>query len=107
MERLGESAGRTRWVEHSSSGRVTFELERAEPPRLLVARVADPDLPFGGAWTYEIAPAPDGSTLRITERGQVYNPIFRFMARFVFGYEGTMATFLADLQRSLGGQAGD
>lgn len=104
VARLGEPGGRTRWVEHSSPGRVTFEFERAEPPRVLIARIADPDLPFGGAWTYEIAPAPGGSTLRITERGEVYNPIFRFMARFVFGHERTMATFLADLQRHLRGQ---
>ena len=39
--------------------------------------------------------------MRITEDGEIYNPIFRVMARFVFGYEGTIAAYLASLQRHL------
>ena len=105
VEPLADAGGRRGWIEYGSSGRLTFVVERAEAPRVLVTRIADPDLPFGGAWTYEIAPAARGSTLRITERGEVYNPIFRFMARFVFGHERTMATFLADLERGLRGPA--
>ena len=30
----------------------------------------------------------------ITENGEIYNPIFRVMARFVFGYEATLASYL-------------
>jgi uncharacterized protein YndB with AHSA1/START domain len=105
IERLTVSDGRTKWIEHSSSGRITFAVERMDAPRVLVVRIADPDLPFGGAWTYEIAPTADGSTLRITEHGEVYNPIFRFMARFVFGHEKSIATYLGDLERSLSAQA--
>jgi uncharacterized protein YndB with AHSA1/START domain len=73
-----------------------------DPPRRCVGRIADPKLPFGGTWTFEIAPVPGGSTLRITENGEVRPPIFRFLARFVFGYTGTIETYLTDLGRRFG-----
>jgi hypothetical protein len=73
-------------------------VERNEPPSLLVTRIAGERLPFGGTWTYRIAPAPGGSELTITEDGEVYNPIFRFMSRFVFGHHATMDTFIGKLQ---------
>jgi uncharacterized protein YndB with AHSA1/START domain len=99
IERLPDRDGRAVWAEHGSNGRITLAVEKSEPPRLLVLRIADPDLPFGGTWTYEVAPASGGSTLTITERGEIYNPIFRAMARFVFGYEATMAAYLDALEK--------
>lgn len=101
VERLPDRAGKMTWVEHARGDRVTFTVDRAEPPRLFVVRIADPDLPFGGAWTYEISPEAGGSRLKITERGEIYNPIFRFMARFVLGYEATMASYLSALEQKL------
>ena len=104
IDRLPDSGGQTTWIEHTSSDRVTLAIERMEAPRVLVVRIADPDLPFGGTWTYEIAEAPGGSTLRVTERGEVYNPIFRFVARFVVGHDKTLVTYLHDLERFLSAQ---
>jgi uncharacterized protein YndB with AHSA1/START domain len=101
---MPDQNGRKRWIEETRSGRIPLTLDRADSPRLLVVRIADPDLPFGGTWTYEVAPAPDGSTLTITENGEVYNPIFRFMARFVFGHEATTQTYLANLQKRMAAQ---
>ena len=106
VERLPDRAGKPAWVEHGRNGRIPFTVERAEPPRVLVTRIADPDLPFGGTWTYEIAPAPAGSTVTITEAGEIYNPVFRFMARFVFGYEATMAGYLAALEKKFAAASG-
>lgn len=97
--RLPDRDGRPVWVEEGRSGRMTLAVERMEAPRLLVVRIADPDLPFGGTWTYEITPVADGARLRITEDGEVYNPLFRFMARFIFGYEGTIASYVAALEK--------
>ena len=97
--RLPDRDGRSVWVEEGRSGRMTLAVERMEAPRLLVVRIADPDLPFGGTWTYEIIPVADGVRLRITEDGEVYNPLFRFMARFIFGYEGTIASYMAALEK--------
>ena len=107
IERLPDRAGKMTWVEHARGDRVTFVVERAEPPSVFVVRIADPDLPFGGTWTYVIAPDGTGSRVKITEQGEVYNPIFRFMARFVFGYEATMAAYLSALDRKFATDAVD
>jgi uncharacterized protein YndB with AHSA1/START domain len=95
VQRLPDRDGRPVWIEEGSNGRITLAVERSEAPRLLVTRIADPDLAFGGTWTYEISPAAGGSTLTITEHGVIYNPFFRVMARFVFGYESTLAAYLS------------
>jgi uncharacterized protein YndB with AHSA1/START domain len=94
VERLPDRDGRPVWVEDGTTGRITLAVERSEPPHVLVTRIADPDLPFGGTWTYTIRPTSNGCTLTITENGEIYNPIFRAMARFVFGYEATIAAYL-------------
>lgn len=101
VERLPARDSGMVWAEHTSDGRITLATERSDPPRLLVVRVADRDLPFGGAWTYEIAPVPDGSRLTITEDGEIYNPIFRVVARFLVGYESTINDYLESLERHL------
>ena len=102
VERLPDRDGRPVWVEEGSSDRLTIMVERSDPPRTLVTRIADPDLPFGGTWTYAIVPTQDGCTVTITENGEIYNPIFRVVARFVFGYEATMASYLEALSKRLG-----
>jgi len=56
-------------------------------------------LPLGGKWTYELRPVQGGTTLRITEDGEVFNPIFRFMSRFVFTHHRTIDRYLGDLER--------
>jgi hypothetical protein len=43
-----------------------------------------------------------GSELRIHENGEIYNVIFRFMARFLFGYTGSIETYLRDLGAKFG-----
>ena len=103
VDRLPDRNGYPVWVEQGRSGRMTLAVERLEPPRILVARIADPKLPFGGTWTYEISPEGAGSRLTITEDGEIYNPLFRFMARFIFGYEGTIRSYLASLEKRLAG----
>ena len=102
LERLPDRDGRPAWVEEMSTGKIPLYFERMERPSLLVARIADPSLPFGGTWTYRISPAAGGSELSSTEDGEVYNPIFRFMARFVFGYTATMDAFIKHVQARLG-----
>jgi hypothetical protein len=64
-----------------------------------VTRIADPDQPFGGTWTFELTRAGAGTRVTITERGEVYNPIFRFLSRFVFGHTATLESCLLALER--------
>ena len=95
VEPLPDENGRRRWRETTNGGKITFEIERIVPDQLLVGRIADKNLPFGGSWTYEITPAGTGATtLRITEDGEVYNPIFRFVSRFVMGHDATIKQYL-------------
>lgn len=91
----------TRWREHGSNGAITFEMAEHQPPARLVSRIADTSLAFGGTWTYELSGQSQGTRLKITEQGEVYNPVFRFMSRFVFGHAATMEKFLADLEKHL------
>ena len=72
------------------------------PPSRFVTKIDDPGQPFGGTWTFEIVPVNEGRTrLTITERGEIYNPVFRALARFVFGYTGTMESFLKAAAQNL------
>lgn len=97
-----ENGHKTWWEQDSHGQKVRFELVEDTPPRRRVVRIADRNLPFGGVWTFEIAPAPEGADLRIHEDGEVYNVIFRFVSRFVFGYYGSIEGFLRNLGTKLG-----
>ena len=90
--------------EHGGDGDILFEVAERVPDRRLVTRIADPSLPFGGRWTFELAPAAGGTELRITEDGEVYNPIFRFVSRFVMGYSHSTDRYLGDAKRALEGR---
>jgi hypothetical protein len=81
---------------------VNYEVLESVANHRLVTRIADKNLPYGGAWTYEIEPAPAGSVLRITERGEVYNPIFRFISRFILGHTATIDNSFHALGKKFG-----
>jgi len=79
---LPDREGRKQWWEQDRHGRKTpFELIDDTPPTRRAIRIADPSLPFGGTWTFDLSPAPGGAELRITEDGEVRNVFFRFLAR--------------------------
>ena len=87
-----------RWREHDTGGdAITFEATERRAPSRLVTRIADAGLPFGGAWTFDLAPVEGGTRVTITEHGEVYNPVFRVMSRFVFGHTATIERYLRDL----------
>jgi hypothetical protein len=87
------------WAKNATGQEVAVETVEARPPTRLVSRIADPTLPFGGTWTYDIAKTPSGATLTITEDGFVSNPIFRFVSRFVMGHHATMDTYLKNVAK--------
>jgi hypothetical protein len=87
------------WREQSGRHAITFEEIASDPPRLYSSRIADKDLPFSGTWTWEIAPTSDGCTCRITEEGEVSNPIFRFVSQLVIGHTKTIDDYLKALGR--------
>lgn len=106
VERLPDREGRAVWREAGPTGALTMEVVRTEERRLMETRIADRGLPFGGTWTYRLDPVAEGTRVTLTEDGEVYNPFFRFMARFVFGHDATMRTYLGDLSRRIEAGAG-
>lgn len=101
VQLLGDVKGKQRWKEQSKHDAVTMEITEAETDRRLVTRIADENLPFGGTWTFDLMPDGSGTNLTITERGEVYNPIFRFVSRFVMGHTATLKTYQEDAARAL------
>ena len=99
VEILPPVNGHTSFRESGSDDDIVFVMETVEPGRRVISRIADKSLPFGGSWTYELTPAASGTVLRIREDGEVYNPLFRFISRFVLGHYKSIDQFLDDLER--------
>jgi uncharacterized protein YndB with AHSA1/START domain len=103
VELLPDENGQRGWREFASNDGVTYRVVESVPARRLVTRIADQNLPYGGSWTYELAPDGSGTRLTITEHGEVYNPVFRFVSRFILGHTATMEGVL----RALGTKHGE
>lgn len=73
----------------------------------LSATPSAPSAPSGGAGAGAGASAGAGADaapftqITITERGEVYNPIFRFMSRFVFSHHATIDAYLIALGKKV------
>jgi uncharacterized protein YndB with AHSA1/START domain len=102
VEQLPPRDGRAAWREDSRHGRITYEVRAATPPASLTTAIADPDLPFGGRWTFTLTPDAGGTRVVVVEDGEVRNPLFRFMSRYVFGHTATMDAYLRALGRKFG-----
>jgi hypothetical protein len=102
VEILRPAEGQPLFRETTSDGALTMEVVDSQFPRRLVTRIADQNLPFGGYWIYEIVPTAEGSELNITERGEIYNPVFRFAARFFLGNTRTIDTYLKNVANQFG-----
>jgi uncharacterized protein YndB with AHSA1/START domain len=90
------------WREITAHGKLTFEATKFERPQHLVAHIADKDQGFGGNWDYQIEPDGNGSKITITEFGEVYNPLFRFMSAYVIGHTATLDKYLTSLAARTG-----
>lgn len=101
VEMLPPVDGKPSFREHGSDGAITYVIDETVPGRRLVSRIADRNLPFGGRWTFDLGPASNGTVLHVTEHGEVYNPVFRFVSRFIFGHHRTIDQYLEDLDRHL------
>jgi hypothetical protein len=111
VTRLPDANGHVVFMERSGTGssaqQIPYEIVESVAPvggasGRLVAKIADPKLPFGGSWTYAVSAADGGTLLRITERGEVYNPIFRFVSHFFMSQTKTMEDYLSALGKKFG-----
>lgn len=98
IEMLRSDSGKPAWREISPKGsKLSFEATTSDAPSHFVTLITDKGLPFGGSWDYRIDPDGAGSRITITEHGEVYNPLFRFVSRFVIGHTATIDKYLASL----------
>ena len=93
--------GTSRLVETNDFGTISYRVEAEEPPRRLVTRIVD-NTDFGGTWTYELEPEGPRTRLTITEDGEIYNLFFRFVSRFVMGYDATLKGYARSLEARIG-----
>jgi hypothetical protein len=104
-ERVPDSGGRNLTRETTRDGEtVTYEMLQSEPPNSIKRRIATENLPYSGIWTYSLQSSGEFTTLRITENGEVYNPVFRFVSRYVIGHTRTIDTYLRALGQATGQQ---
>jgi len=104
-EELPANNGHRMWRETDKGGQtIAYEAMESDPPRHLVTRIADPSLPFGVTWNYEITRSGSGttSTLTITEKGEFYNPVLRFVSRYIMGHAATVDAYLKAAKARLG-----
>jgi uncharacterized protein YndB with AHSA1/START domain len=102
VESAASPNSKPRWKETMADGMVvTMEERSIEPVQKLVVDIADPELPFGGTWTYQLSPTANGSRLQITEDGFVTPPLYRFFMIFM-DPAATMTKYMTFLGRKLG-----
>jgi hypothetical protein len=81
---------------------ILYELENGRPPSSIERRIATENLPYAGTWTFTLTPENGGTRVRITEDGEVYNPIFRFVSKFILGQTATQAAYLKAMGKATG-----
>jgi uncharacterized protein YndB with AHSA1/START domain len=101
VEILEAVDNKPRFREHGAHGPVTYVVTAREPDTRLVTRIDDPSLPYGGQWTFELVPTSSGTALTITEEGEIYNPVFRALAKLFFSPTATIEQYQADLRARL------
>jgi len=91
MEQLPDRDGHAVWREkHGRGDVIDMMVVESDPPRRMVTQIVG-NRNFGGTWTWKIEPAGEKAcTLTITEDGEIYNPVFRFVSRFLMGHRATM-----------------
>lgn len=94
--------GQEIWVEYSSEDDfLAFETIKDIAPHKLTRKIVGENLQFGGTWTFELSTKNNKTHLKITEHGEVYNIIFRFVAKFIIGHHTTMDQYITDLKRAI------
>jgi len=102
-ELIAADGGKQFQRETSKHGqRVLYELQGSRPPLAIQRRIATENLPYGGTWTFALAPANGETLVRITEDGEVYNPIFRLVSKFLMGQTATQDAYLKAMGKAVG-----
>jgi uncharacterized membrane protein len=91
-----------RWKQEASGFSMQIDIiDESAPHRFTTRIVEEKGAPFGGAWIYEFAPAGQGTTVSITEKGWIGPPPFRVIAT-ARGLHQSMDAQLASLAKHYG-----
>lgn len=102
VEFLNENEEHPVWREgYSDEDPLSFRMIGKTQNQSITVEIADENLPFSGQWTYTIEPQKEGARLTITENGEVYNPIFRFVSAYIIGHDSTIKQYMSDLETEL------
>ncbi len=107
IEMLPPRDGRIVWREVSKDGAMNYEGEAVRSPApgmpgRFISRITDRTLPFGGEWITDVSIVDGGTVVKITENGEVYNPLFRFVSKYVLGHASTIDGYLRALGQRYG-----
>lgn len=98
IEHRPDEAGHSCWTEVQKHMRMPLCVESSTPESSRTIRIADPSLPFGGNWIYELqSTGPSSSQLKITENGTVGPALWRFIDHFILHEDANIKQFEADL----------
>ena len=81
---------------------ILYEIVESRPPLAIQRRIATPNLPYSGTWSFALEPGGATTRVRVTEDGEVYNPIFRFVSRFILGQTATQDKYLKAMGKATG-----
>jgi hypothetical protein len=102
-ELVTDAGGKQFQRETSTHGEtIEYELMDARPPLAVVRRIATENLPYGGSWSFVLIPENGETRVRITEDGEVYSPVFRFVSKFVMGQTATLDAYLKAMGKATG-----
>lgn len=102
VEILPDSGERPVYREIGDDGATTYEITEDIPNERLVTEIAEPGRSFTGRWVFQFAAREDGGTrLTVTEVGDVPNPVLRFFASTIFGFDAGIRQYIGDLRTHL------
>lgn len=81
VERVETRRGKKAWRDVKSRKAHPVWVAANEPPRRLTSSIISKSAPWRGFWVYRFDATPGGTTLRITQRGELRNPAARVFAR--------------------------
>ena len=102
VEPMPDQNGHPCWIEVQKHMRMSLCEDLAAPPSTRIVRIADPSLPFGGDWVYQLQPIDaNSSRLTITENGTTGPAFYRFVGHYIMHENASIKQFEADVQRAV------
>ncbi len=89
------------WTEVQKQMRMPLCEDLSAEPSTRIVRIADPSLPFGGTWTYQLQPSgPNATHIVITENGTTGPALWRFVGHYILHEDAMIKQYEADLQKA-------